>query len=62
MLRASSPRIHKVEVLGGDLYENSTLAYYFYTSPLLNPPLLLLRLDAENSDTNATYHNQPTTV
>jgi len=51
MLRASSRRIHEVEVLGGDVRENNTLAYYFHVRPLLNPPLSLLRLDAKNSET-----------
>jgi len=49
MLQASSPRIHKVEVLGGESCLNNTLAHYSDRIPILNPPLSLLRLDTENS-------------
>jgi len=44
MRRASSPCIHKVEIL--------------HTRPLLKPPLSLLRLDAENSEKSTPSHSK----
>gem|GEM_PF-614759 len=46
------------EVLGGEACQNNRLAYYSDTLPLLNPPLSLLKLDAENSDINVRHFKE----